>query len=51
MVRDTAMRQGWAYATVQSAPDVRVVTDSQGGMQVGQTHMHMDCYTLRALEG
>jgi hypothetical protein len=44
LVIETARREGWAYATVRSGPDTRVVTDSVSGMVVGQPHMHLDCY-------
>jgi hypothetical protein len=48
LVRETAAREGWAYATVLSGPDVRVVTDSLGGPAVGSTHMALDAYELDA---
>lgn len=48
LVRETAAREGWAYATVLSGPGVRVVTDSAGGMPVGTTHMALDCYEVQS---
>lgn len=44
LVRETAAREGWAYATVLSGPTVRVVTDSVGGPSVGSLHMALDCF-------
>ena len=45
-VRNTADREGWAYATELSGPGVRVVIEASRapGMKVGQTHMALDCY-------
>lgn len=45
IVRETAEREGWAYATALSGPGVRVVTDAVGvAFKVGDTHMALDAY-------
>lgn len=44
LVRETAAREGWAYATVLVGPGERKVTDSIGGPPVGAPHLALDCY-------
>ena len=46
LVRETAAREGWAYATHRSAPGVRVVTDVAGtcSFRAGDTHLDLDVY-------
>lgn len=43
--RQTAVREGWAYATERSGPGVRVVTDAENAdVTVGATHLDLDVY-------
>ncbi len=45
LVRETAEREGWAYATVLSGLGVRIVTDSvKAPIAVGSMHMALDVY-------
>lgn len=44
LVRETATREGWAYATARHASGKRVVTDSIGGPPVGSEHLDLDVY-------
>jgi hypothetical protein len=49
LVRETAQREGWAYATVLSGPGVRVVTESSvGAVEVGSLHAALDVYEQTA---
>jgi hypothetical protein len=49
LVREAAQLDGWAYATVRSAPGVRTVIESINGPALGSTHMDLDVYNEPAL--